>query len=97
MSPGRPSVLFCLQLNHIWGSSWTDQNTVPIVLRMLAARGMVVCGAMEPVQDDSPEVIRMTLYKRMALYKGMVLSQRMVFFKRCCEKERVASLAKNSA
>ena len=32
------------------------QNTVPIVLRMLAARGMFVCGAMNAIQDNTPDV-----------------------------------------
>ena len=43
---------------------------------------MVVCGAMEAVQDGTPEVMRMALYKRMVLDERMVLSKRMVLYKR---------------
>ena len=39
------------------------QNTVPIELRMLAARGMFVCGAMDTMQKYMPKVMGKVLYK----------------------------------
>jgi hypothetical protein len=41
-----PSVVFFLQLCHIWGMSWTHQKTVPIVDRTLADNGIFSWGAM---------------------------------------------------
>ena len=42
---GRPLVLFRFQFIHICGTSWMHHKTVPIVPKMLAAKGIPSCGA----------------------------------------------------